>query len=270
MWRLPGYMIQSPGFDFCNLHLLPASLSLQSAKPLIRPRTPSLGDKPHMGSGIRWWSILLHVASHEILTYLFSLSPRGDLFFLLVPSKTETTDASANMQNQRYLGEHGEAVEMSPQSHPNASGVAFAGNKETPSVEANSLEDANKHVSVTHSTPDDDAGMRRMGKEQQLVRHFRQLSVTSFTALSVAAWELGLFLLSPALINGGRAGLIWGTLWISIGFGPVYISMAEMVSMASTAGAQYHWVSEFAPDNCQRILSYITGFVYSSCRDQWA
>lgn len=159
---------------------------------------------------------------------------------------------------------------MSPQTHSNAPDVALSSSKDILSVEANSLEDANKHASVTHSTPDDEAGMRRMGKEQQLVRHFRQLSVTSFTALSVAAWELGLFLVSPALINGGRAGLIWGTLWISIGFAPVYISMAEMASMASTAGAQYHWVSEFAPESCQRILSYVTGFVCSLSHDRRA
>lgn len=141
------------------------------------------------------------------------------------------------------------------------------GNKETiyssQNVEADSLEDASKHLNVTKSTPADDVNMKRMGKEQQLVRHFRQLSVTSFTALSVAAWEMGLFLLSPGLINGGRAGLLWSSLWCSIGFGPVYISMAEMASMAPIAGAQYHWVSEFAPESCQRTLSYITGYAYN-------
>jgi choline transport protein len=154
---------------------------------------------------------------------------------------------------------HGEAVEMST----SASFAAAPATKETiyttHTVEADSLEEANKHLSATKSTPADDVHMRRMGKEQQLVRHFRQLSVTSFTALSVAAWEMGLFLLSPGLINGGRAGLMWSSLWCALGFGPVYISMAEMASMAPIAGAQYHWVSEFAPESCQRTLSYITG-----------
>ena len=36
--------------------------------------------------------------------------------------------------------------------------------------------------------------------------------------------------------------------------------MAEMASMAPIAGAQYHWVSEFAPEKWQGILSYITGW----------
>jgi choline transport protein len=165
------------------------------------------------------------------------------------------------MRTQNDSGDHGEAVEMSPQSYSTTTGVELPGSKEVHTVEANSLEEASKNLSATKSTPSDNAGMRRMGKEQQLVRHFRLLSVTSFTALSVAAWEIGLFLVSPGLINGGRAGLMWSSLWCILGFGPVYISMAEMASMAPIAGAQYHWVSEFAPESCQRVLSYITGFV---------
>lgn len=167
------------------------------------------------------------------------------------------------MRTQNDSGDHGEAVEMSPQSYSTTTGVDLPGSKEVHTVEADSLEEASKNLSATKSTPSDDAGMRRMGKEQQLVRHFRLLSVTSFTALSVAAWEIGLFLVSPGLINGGRAGLMWSSLWCIIGFGPVYISMAEMASMAPIAGAQYHWVSEFAPESCQRVMSYVTGFVYS-------
>jgi hypothetical protein len=119
---------------------------------------------------------------------------------------------------------HGEAVEL---PGPAASTTAGQTPKESihvaQSVEADSLEAANNHhVSVTKSTPADDIHMKRMGKEQQLVRNFHQLSVTSFTALSVAAWEMGLFLISPGLINGGRAGLMWSSLWCAIGFGPVY------------------------------------------------
>lgn len=31
--------------------------------------------------------------------------------------------------------------------------------------------------------------------------------------------------------------------------------------MAPTAGGQYHWVSEFAPESCQRFLSYCAGWM---------
>lgn len=39
------------------------------------------------------------------------------------------------------------------------------------------------------------------------------------------------------------------------------LSLAEMASMAPTAGGQYHWISEFAPRNAQRLLSYVVGWL---------
>ncbi|KAF2771417.1 amino acid permease 2 [Teratosphaeria nubilosa] len=113
----------------------------------------------------------------------------------------------------------------------------------------------------TNSSLEDARGMRRMGKEQQLVRKFRLISVTSFAAITTVCWEMGLFFISPALINGGRTGLIWSLVWTFVGFGPIYLSMAEMASMAPTCGAQYHWVSEFAPESCQQLLSFLTGWI---------
>jgi choline transport protein len=41
----------------------------------------------------------------------------------------------------------------------------------------------------------------------------------------------------------------------------VNMSMAEMASMAPTAGGQYHWISEFAPPSKQKVLSYFTGWL---------
>jgi hypothetical protein len=46
----------------------------------------------------------------------------------------------------------------------------------------------------------------------------------------------------------------------------VVLSLAEMESMAPTSGGQYHWVSEFAPANCQKILSYASGELSSSAK----
>ncbi|KAF2716652.1 amino acid transporter [Polychaeton citri CBS 116435] len=42
--------------------------------------------------------------------------------------------------------------------------------------------------------------------------------------------------------------------------------MAEMASIAPTAGGQYHWVSEFAPETFQKPLSFIVGW---SCCLGW-
>lgn len=110
------------------------------------------------------------------------------------------------------------------------------------------------------STQDDIANMRRrIGREQELVRSFRLFSIVSFVALATSAWELGMFAISPALVDGGRPNLIYSSIWCSAGFGPIYLSMAEMASMAPIAGAQYHWVSEVVPEKYQKVLSYFTG-----------
>lgn len=98
-----------------------------------------------------------------------------------------------------------------------------------------------------------------MGRDQELVRHFRLFSMVSFVALATAAWELAIFGITPSLIDGGHPSLIYSSIWCFFGFGPIYLSMSEMASMAPIAGAQYHWVSEFAPESMQKTLSYFTG-----------
>lgn len=42
---------------------------------------------------------------------------------------------------------------------------------------------------------------------------------------------------------------------------PVVASLAEMASMSPSADGQYQWVSEFAPPNMQKFLSYISGWL---------
>lgn len=121
-----------------------------------------------------------------------------------------------------------------------------------------SLEDADGDEPL-QSTRNDAADMRRMGRSQELVRHYRLFSMVSFVAVATSAWELTIFQVSPALINGGLSGLVYSSIWSFVCSGPVILSMAEMSSMAPIAGAQYHWVSEFSPEKYQKILSYITG-----------
>lgn len=77
------------------------------------------------------------------------------------------------------------------------------------------------------STNADQQNMQRMGKNQQLVRHFRVLSMASFVAIATAAWELGIFGITPGLENGGLPGLVWSVLWNFIGFGPIYFSVSS-------------------------------------------
>lgn len=84
---------------------------------------------------------------------------------------------------------------------------------------------------ATMTTTQDSCDMQRMGKTQELIRRFRQISMISFVAIATAAWEIGLFIISPGLINGGRSGLIYSSIWNFVGFGPIYLSMSEMASM---------------------------------------
>lgn len=63
------------------------------------------------------------------------------------------------------------------------------------------------------------------------------------------------------LSNGGTAGMIYLYLATVVGFSLVIFSMAEMASMAPTAGGQYHWISEFAPPGAQKFLSYFVGWL---------
>lgn len=119
-----------------------------------------------------------------------------------------------------------------------------------------------QEASTRHkSTAGDIRAMQRMGRQQELVRHFRPLTIVSFVALSTLAWEAMIFAMSQVLIDGGRPNAIYSLLWCFVGFIPIYLSLAEMSSMAPIAGAQYHWVSEFAPEKWQKLLSYGTGFV---------
>jgi len=160
---------------------------------------------------------------------------------------------------------HGDAVEMAsyPGSgpSPNITSWEKGGIAAVEEVARDQVHDDNDpHLDATKSTRGDSQHMRRMGRSQQLVRHFRFISVASFVGIATAAWELSLFLITPGLTDGGRPQLVYSVIWNFVGFGPIYLSLAEMASMAPIAGAQYHWVSEFAPESLQKILSYLTGY----------
>lgn len=94
-----------------------------------------------------------------------------------------------------------------------------------------------------------------------LQRNFRFVSIFGFSMILMCSWETALGTSTIGLINGGTAGLIWMFFFAWLGFMAVNTSMAEMGSMAPTAGGQYHWVSEFAPRKHQKFLSYIIGWL---------
>lgn len=68
---------------------------------------------------------------------------------------------------------------------------------------------------------------------------------------------------ATAIIDGGTGGFIVMFIINWIGFFLIVLSLAEMSSIAPTAGGQYHWTSEFAPASWQRFISYMAGWLSS-------
>ncbi|KAJ4146006.1 hypothetical protein LMH87_004836 [Akanthomyces muscarius] len=148
-----------------------------------------------------------------------------------------------------------------------ATATDYYGNKDDGVIEMSTPRSNSGHEEAQHgtdavyrTTSADERDMQRMGRKQELIRQYRLFSMISFVTIATSAWCLNAFVVTPALVDGGIPSMIWSNVWCFVGYIPVILSMAEMSSMAPIAGAQYHWVSEFAPENCQRILSYLTGW----------
>ncbi|KAK4494302.1 hypothetical protein PRZ48_014600 [Zasmidium cellare] len=103
--------------------------------------------------------------------------------------------------------------------------------------------------------------MKRLGKKQELKRRFRFFTIGGYIMLLGLTWEFALTTSVFGLSNGGTAGAIWLNLAVCCFMFTAVLSMAEMASIAPTAGGQYHWVSELAPPKHQKMLSYIIGWL---------
>lgn len=112
-------------------------------------------------------------------------------------------------------------------------------------------------------TANDASDMARLGKVQQFQRNFSFWSTMGFVSIYMATWEFTIVSMSPSLATTGYGGFFWTFLGCMVLYGSVVLSLAEMCSMAPTAGGQYHWVSEFAPVSWQREMSYAAGWMSS-------
>ncbi|KAL2054419.1 hypothetical protein ABVK25_005167 [Lepraria finkii] len=115
----------------------------------------------------------------------------------------------------------------------------------------------------------DRRGMARIGKKQELRREFHFFSITGYAMILGCSWEFALINVVLTLSNGGTAGTIYMLLVAICGVFFVCLSMAEMASIAPTAGGQYHCFSPagyplhytpVAPRKYQKILSFSVGF----------
>ncbi|KAK5198858.1 hypothetical protein LTR99_007798 [Exophiala xenobiotica] len=113
---------------------------------------------------------------------------------------------------------------------------------------------------VEKSADRDEQEMARLGKRQELRRNFGFMSMLGFSCTLMITWEGLLTVFVYGLTDGGPAGLVYGFLFCWVGYFTVVASLAEMVSMAPTAGGQYHWTFLFAPKSCRNFLSFVTGW----------
>lgn len=88
-------------------------------------------------------------------------------------------------------------------------------------------------------TYNDKADMHRLGKKQELRRNFRFTSILGFVAIAMGTWEVILSATAAGLTNGGTGGMVWMFVGSFFFFGTIVLSLAEMSSMAPTAGGQY-------------------------------
>lgn len=77
--------------------------------------------------------------------------------------------------------------------------------------------------------------------EELSQRRFRFFTVGGYIVVLGITWEFALTTSVFGLANGGTAGAIWLNLVVCLGMFVTTLTMAEMASMAPTAGGQYHW-----------------------------
>ncbi|KAK0275608.1 hypothetical protein LTR35_010878 [Friedmanniomyces endolithicus] len=113
----------------------------------------------------------------------------------------------------------------------------------------------------------DRSDMNRLGKKQELKRSFRLISIFSFMCVVMSTWVFVINASTSGLAAGGTGGFIAVYIGSSFAYFTVVLSLAEMTSIAPTAGGQarvtnpYHWTSEFAHPRVQKFTSYVAGWL---------
>jgi choline transport protein len=135
--------------------------------------------------------------------------------------------------------------------------------------------------SEKRGTRADILSMWRLGKKQEFLRNFRFISIYGFSMILMATWEIMLGCVLPscyrpathnqpstsgiALIDGGKAGMIWMNVVAWVGFLCVNISMAEMGSMAPTSGTKPEVQSAWIFSDVTRLTLSVKSSDYPYC-----
>ncbi|KAI1130217.1 amino acid/polyamine transporter I, partial [Nemania abortiva] len=113
----------------------------------------------------------------------------------------------------------------------------------------------------SRSNYDDNVVLRRLGKQPRLNRSFGFMSILGISCTALCSWECVLLSSVPTLLVGGAAGVVWALVVNWIGILSIYAALAELASIAPTAGGQYHWVAMLAPPSVATFLTYLTGWL---------
>lgn len=90
--------------------------------------------------------------------------------------------------------------------------------------------------------------MDRLGKRQELRRNFGLLSIFSFMCIAMSSWVFVISASTGGLYAGGTGGFIAVYIASCFVYFSIVLSLAEMASIAPTAGGQYHWYVSDAYD----------------------
>lgn len=96
-----------------------------------------------------------------------------------------------------------------------------------------SIEQAILGTSRSYNDAED---MKRLGKKQLYTRNFRLFATIGFATIFTSTWEFVLVSTYSGLIDGGFGGLFAQYIWTFFGSLMVCLSLAELASMAPTAG----------------------------------
>lgn len=80
--------------------------------------------------------------------------------------------------------------------------------------------------------------LANIGKKQVLKRRFGFMSMIGFSCTLMGTWAGLLTYFAGPLTNGGYAGSVYGYIFAWLGVLTVMCSLAELASMAPTAGGQ--------------------------------
>lgn len=80
-------------------------------------------------------------------------------------------------------------------------------------------------------------------------------------AKDVHQWEGWIASFAQGLLGGGPVALCWGWIFVSVGIACEACSLAELASAWPSAGGQYVWAAELAPQCVRRIISWYTFWI---------